>query len=314
MADIKEGNDTTISFFNISHKSEYDGPGIRVVIFFQSCNADCIWCHSPHSKTAASPLLFLEKNCALCKRCMEVCREGVHSFSGNKHLIEREKCKLCGRCVMSCPNSSEYKPVSTLSLPTRRMTVEELFESILPHINMVKSIGGITLSGGEALLQKKGAVELLKLCKINGINTAVETSGLLPLEYYEGLEELVDHWLYGMRFTTNYPQKDHTEEINASIKLINSYEGDILPRIPVIPGHTDNSWYLDKCFELFERYSLKKVFINPWNAHTDHYYHLSGTEEKMGEVSVEEANKSEKIIKNFFSEKQIRLINISSYY
>ena len=304
---------SALRVFDISYNSIFDGPGTRVVVFFQSCNANCTWCHSPHSQKNTSPLLFVEDHCILCKRCESVCNNKVHLFEGLKHILNRENCTQCGKCISACPNSSVYNSAGVLRLPTNKTSVSDLFQYLRPHLKMIKKIGGITLSGGEALLQKEAVIELLKLCKLNGINTAIETSGLLPLRYYKDLDGLVDCWLFGMRFTTNYPKNRHCELIYNSLEVIKSYGSEILPRIPVVPGHTDTQWYLQACIELLQQNQIKRIFVSPWNSEADHYYKLSGIEEGFTMPSFETTRMSEKKIKDFFIDNKIAVTDITDY-
>jgi len=304
---------SALRVFDISYNSIFDGPGTRVVVFFQSCNANCVWCHSPHSQNTTSPLLFVEDYCILCKRCESVCDNHVHVFEGQMHSLDRENCKQCGKCIQACPNSSFYKSAGVLRLATSKTSVSKLFQYLLPHLKMIKKIGGITLSGGEALLQKAAVIELLKLCKLNGINTAIETSGLLPVRYYRNLDGLVDYWLFGMRFTTYYPKKKHSELIYNSFEAIKSYGSQILPRIPVVPGHTDTQWYLQACSELLQRNKIKNVFVSPWNNEADHYYKLSGMAECFTMPSIEMTRISERKIKDFFTDNEIAVTDMTEY-
>lgn len=81
--------------------------------------------------------------------------------------------------------------------------VRYLFNSILMDdcIDRGKALldGGVTLSGGEVMLQWKAAKELLKMVKGAGIHTAIETCGDVPMESFEKLTEYVDLFLYDMK-------------------------------------------------------------------------------------------------------------------
>ncbi len=302
--------ENSIDIFNVAHSSIYDGPGIRVVVFFQGCVANCKWCHSPHSNSKQSPLLFNENHCFYCGKCGFACPNGVHSISNKKHLINRRDCIQCGRCIYACPLSSKYRPSSVLYLPTITYSVSQLFKKLKPHLSLVQNSGGITLSGGEALIQKPQVKELLSLCKEMNISTAIETSGLLPINSYTNLEGLVDFWLFGMRFTTDGTSVDHAKKIYDSLKTIKSYNKPILPRIPVVPGHTDTNWYLEKCMKLLKSNDISSVFLNPWNTCTDHYYRLSGIDFMMSLPSKISYLDSESKMKSFFEKKDISILNI----
>ena len=169
-----------IRLFNIGWHTKEDGPGNRVVLYLQGCHLRCPWCHSPHSwDMKSAPLLFQAKKCTLCGQCVKACPQGVHHIAHGQHLIDRSKCTKCGKCITVCPNSIENSMDGALSLPTTEISVKELYTKIKPQLDMFKRNGGITLSGGEALLQKEEVRELLLLCKRDGISTCVGLRGFL---------------------------------------------------------------------------------------------------------------------------------------
>ena len=149
-----------INYFNVSWISNNDGPGKRVVLFLQKCHLDCAWCHSPHSRGESSPLLFFPNLCLKCGACVEACPSHVHSIKNNVHFIDRDKCILCGNCIKACPSSNQENGV--LILPTKSTDVTTLYKKLRPQLLLFKDIGGITISGGEPLLQLEAVKKLLK--------------------------------------------------------------------------------------------------------------------------------------------------------
>ncbi len=296
---------TVANIFDIAFCSVYDGPGSRVVVYFQECSANCTWCHSPHSQTKQSPLLFFSSRCLYCGRCEDVCEQNVHQVIGNKHTLNRDSCLQCGKCVEVCPVSTLGESGGALHLPLSNIRVETLFKKLIPHLNIVRLNGGITLSGGQALLQQKAAKDLLQLCKLYGYHTTVETSGLLTDECYLNVKDLVDTWLFGMRFTTDYPSKKHVKQINRSFALIkNMQNSELHPRIPMIPENTDNDWYLKKCSKLLKKHGVNKVYLGSFNRTTNHYYKASGMNFNFKSPSIEKIQSCEdKIVEYFRSEK-----------
>jgi pyruvate formate lyase activating enzyme len=266
-----------INYFNISWISTDDGPGKRVVLFLQKCHLDCAWCHSPHSQGESSPLLYFSNLCLNCGVCIETCPSNAHAIKNNEHTINRDKCRKCGECISTCPVSNENG--GALALPTKSVNVHSLYHKIQPQLLLLKEIGGLTISGGEPLLQVKAVRELLKLCKQDNIHTAVETSGIIPVKDYEKISSLVDCWLLGFRLTTNKEKiDDHLYNIfSESLSyLANLSNSKIIARIPIIPNHTAFIEYYDKVIKLLKSYKINDIDLLPYNIHTSLYYNACG--------------------------------------
>ncbi len=290
---------TKISLFDINELSRFDGPGLRCVLFFQGCSTNCEWCHSPHSQPKISPLLYNKNLCVGCGRCVEACSNQVHSFLEGEHIVDRKNCTHCAKCIEACPNSVDGVSGSALNLPTVEVSVDALYGQIEPYLKLCKANnGGITLSGGEALLQLDGVAELLTKCKENGIHTAIETSGLLPLSVYRGVLDQVDLWLFGMRIITSKSGVKHKERIEASLKLLLESGAKVLPRIPMVPSYFDRSDVMSCITSLIERYSIEEVCLSEWNRDYDHYYSQSGQTATMKPPSDDEIAECKKIITN----------------
>lgn len=290
-----------ICLFDIAEFSPYDGPGLRTVVYFQGCNALCDWCHSPQSQKAIAPLMFNENRCTHCRRCIDVCNKYAHSFINKEHNIRREYCTHCGECIDFCPNSIAGVGGSALHLPTVTTTVECLFNQIYPYMSLVQKSGGITLSGGEALLQLDAAKELLKRCKASGIHTAVETSGLLSINDYLEVAPYVDIWLFGMRVITGKNHPRHDTHIRSTLKSLVESGAQILPRIPMIPGFYDRDDVLQSISEILSINNIDTVCLNPWNCNYDVNYIKSGLKLNMPKPSFTEIELCEMKITTFFS-------------
>ncbi|QZT37648.1 glycyl-radical enzyme activating protein [Halosquirtibacter xylanolyticus] len=290
-----------LSLFDLSELSPFDGPGLRTVVFFQGCPLSCAWCHSPHSQSTISPLLFHEIFCTHCGFCVSACPHGVHEMVGEEHIIHREKCIHCGQCVAACPQSREGVKASALFLPTVQSDVHTLFEQIRPYLDLTKrSGGGITLSGGEPLLQSEAAMKLLWLCKAHGYHTAVESSGLMPLDRYKLLIPWVDVWLIGFRVTTGEVPPSKEAQVDRCLSLLHDAKAKILPRIPIIPGFTNQTSVLEVITRLLNKYHLKHVDLNPWNDHFDVNYIHGGMELKMTKPSTDIVEDATREIKDHF--------------
>ena len=292
-----------LSILSLSPMSAVDGPGTRVVVFFQGCPVNCAWCHSPHSRPACSPLLFREKDCTLCGRCVTACSRNVHSFKDGKHTVQRENCLRCGKCVEECPNSFAYREGGVLSLPGKMMTPQSLLEKVLPNLSLCD---GITLSGGEALAQEQ-TLQFLKLCKENDIHVCVETSGLLDSGCYERVLPYVDIWLFGTRVLTGNNSLFHTEKLIENARLIKKSSKKILPVIPMVPDVMNRSDALSQALMLVSEIETDEIQLNPWNRSYDLYYAFSGIKCAFPRPSEEKIAICEAEIRDFFLEKGYKI-------
>ena len=292
-----------LSIFAISPMSAVDGPGTRAVVFFQGCSVNCAWCHSPHSRPACSPLLFREKDCSMCMRCAKACARNVHSFKNGKHNVQRKNCLQCGKCIEACPNSSVYNEGGVLRLPTKSKTAQSLMEQVLPLLSLCD---GITLSGGEALLQDETPV-FLKLCRENGVHTCVETSGLLDGGIYERACPFVDAWLFGTRVLTDNNSVFHTEKLVENALLIKKMSKNITPVIPMVPGVMNRSDALSQIVTVLDAIEPAEVQLNPWNRSYDLYYAFSGEKPAFPKPLDSEIEKSEADIRDFFKKKGYKI-------
>lgn len=274
-----------IAYWSIGWLTTKDGPGNRVIVYMQGCPVRCPWCHSPHSRHDISPLLFQKRLCHLCGKCEAACPNHVHEVTSKEHLIDREKCTHCGKCISACPHSHVTDSDSVLFLPTIRQDVTELFEMLRPQLDIVRRSGGITLSGGEALLQDKAAVELLKLCRKHQIHTCVETSMMLSDYAYQEAAKYVDCWLLGFR-EVYLSQSLDSEIVRRNCKrrvaiYRQASNPRLIARLPIIKGYTDREVLLCILRDILLENGVMELEILPCNPHMEHYYKLIGKEAEI---------------------------------
>jgi glycyl-radical enzyme activating protein len=297
-----------INFFNIAWFSKTDGPGLRTVLFLQGCNLRCPWCHSPHSREIEAPLLFNPVRCINCQKCLEVCNRNVHFIVDGVHIVKRDNCLKCGDCVEACPTSVKDSNTGALILPTQSMDTGGLFDLLLPQLNVLKYSGGLTISGGEALLQKEAVLEILKYCKSEGIHTAIETSLCLPVENFQFVSKYVDCWLIGIRGAyLQYRSAYMEDEILENINYLSHLDSEVIVRFPAIKGYTQSEAQLSKLVKYMQFGGFNNIEVMPCNENMLHYYTLSGI---TPEICVEEAltDKVEiSLIVSFFKSKGLNV-------
>lgn len=124
-------------------------------------------------------LLFNYEKCLGCGRCAEVC--SCHILENGVHRIRRDQCAACGKCTGVCP-------VDALEIKGRECTAEEVLDELRKDKKFYeKSHGGVTVSGGEPLMQPEFLREVLEKCRREGIHTALETSGCASRQVLAGV-------------------------------------------------------------------------------------------------------------------------------
>lgn len=240
----------------------HDGPGIRTTVFFKGCHLNCAWCHNPETQSAQPQILFYKNKCIGCRAC-ERCLQNAHRF-GEAHYYERDLCVACGKCSNVCPTRA-------IELVGREYTVQELFEQIKKDIAFYGDNGGVTFSGGECMLQIEPLCEILKLCKENGIHTAVDTSGHITFENFDKVLPYTDLFLYDIKC---YDTKKHQEYVGVgnelildNLKRLLSFGANVWVRIPIITSVNDNIDEMQKIKKFLDSNGkVQRVELLPYHA------------------------------------------------
>lgn len=229
--------------FDIERFSTADGPGIRSVVFFKGCNLHCYWCHNPESLKKEPELEWNPAQCLSCGLCVKACPEGCHSLTGEGHVFDRRACKNCLSCALQCPVSA-LKPIG------QYRDVESCMAELREDAAFYRrSGGGVTLSGGEVLLQSDFASALLRQCRAEGFHTAIESNLSVDRRCPEKLLPHLDLVMADIKHMDPISHREATGADNRhvleNIKWLDEQGIPMIIRTPVIPGFNDtpeNIW------------------------------------------------------------------------
>jgi pyruvate formate lyase activating enzyme len=220
--------------FDIQRFSIHDGYGIRTTVFLKGCNNACAWCHNPESLSLKPQLQFLSDKCIGCGKCLEVCKNGAITEAG----FNREKCIVCGKCAKECCTGAREVVGKEMSASA---VLEEVLKDKLFYDN---SNGGMTVSGGEPMIQSEFLEELLKLAKNAGLNTAIQTAGNVDFSLYENVLPFLDFIMYDIKAFSDDIHKKYTGVSNIrilnNVKKLSEKHIKLIIRTPVITGVNDS--------------------------------------------------------------------------
>jgi pyruvate formate lyase activating enzyme len=228
----------TATLFNIQRFSTEDGPGIRTTLFFKGCPLACPWCQNPEGMDAGPQTVWQAVHCLACGDCERACPDGALCRRDGRTEIDRTLCLHCGTCAEACPSAAlevvgkSYGVEALLALAQRD---RPFFE---------KSGGGITLSGGEPLLQHPFLREFLPRCREARLQVALDTSGCARPEVVTPLLDWIDLVLFDLKLMD---PEDHQRLVGVPLPVVlRCLEAVVASgrplwiRTPLIPGMTDH--------------------------------------------------------------------------
>ncbi len=226
------------TIFEIKRLAIHDGDGIRTTVFFKGCPLKCVWCHNPEGLARPVQLAYYADKCVGCMECVTACPAGAHREEGGRHVVDRSLCQGCGACAEACLGDA-------LTVFGREVTVDELMPLLLEDREFYESTGGgITLSGGECLLQADFCAELLRRCKEQGLHTAVDTCGFVPRQALDKVIPYTDVFLYDVKAIDEGVHIKCTGQssklILDNLRYLDEQGKTTQIRVPYVPGWNDD--------------------------------------------------------------------------
>ncbi|MDT8700157.1 [formate-C-acetyltransferase]-activating enzyme [Kluyvera ascorbata] len=256
-----EARADTARIFNIQRYSLNDGQGIRTVVFFKGCPHSCPWCANPESMSPKIETVRRESKCLHCATCLQDADE--------------------------CP-SGAWEHIG------RDVTLESLEREVLKdEVFFRASGGGVTLSGGEVLMQAEFATRFLQRLKQWGIRTAIETAGDTSPRRLLPLAQASDEVLFDLKIMDCAQARQvlsmNQPRVLENFRLLVTEGIKVIPRLPLIPGYTLSTENVAQILAFLAPLPVEEVHLLPFHQYGEPKYSLLEREWAMAGIKAPEA-------------------------
>jgi pyruvate formate lyase activating enzyme len=283
--------------FNIQRFSIHDGPGIRTTVFLKGCSVRCAWCHNPESFSIQMQLQYYKDRCIYCGKCVQLCPKKAHTFKASangkdasakpEHAFDRSLCTACGICAADCLSNA-------LVISGMEMSVDEVLRQVLDDKPFYEeSGGGVTLSGGEPVLQGDFCEALLKRLREQAVHTNLQTAGFYPYEMLERLLPYLDLVMYDIKGISpdiyrNFVRGDISPALD-NLRRLDKSGVPIIVRMPCVKGVNDSPSEVEAIAIMLSKLkSVKQFELLPYHGLAGIKYEVLGLEFKAFEAPSKE--------------------------
>jgi pyruvate formate lyase activating enzyme len=218
--------------FDIQRYSLHDGPGLRTNVFLKGCPLRCEWCANPESQNPQPELALFENNCIDCGQFDQACTLcWVNGGAGGMIDTQNDRVMVC--------------PTGAIHWIGEQRTAGDVIQTVLRDAPFYGDGGGMTLAGGEPTMQSDMAEALLKLAKVEGISTAMETCGHTQWQVFERLLPYLDNVLFDVKHIDDHLHRMFTgignDLILSNLQQLAKLNAPVTIRVPLIPGFNADS-------------------------------------------------------------------------
>lgn len=248
----------------------------------------------------------MEDDKKISGRIFDIQRYSIHDGVGIRTIVFLKGCAL--RCRWCCNPESQSFDRETMMINGKKkimgrdVTVAEVMETVkrdMPYYS--RSDGGLTLSGGESLLQPDFARGLLRAAKELGINTAMESMGFAKYETIASILPYLDVYLMDIKHMNPSKHADYTQKSNELMlenarKIAASGQTELIIRVPVIPGFNDTEEEIMDIARFADSLpGVKQIHLLPYHSFGRGKYEGLGREYPMGEAAAPSNEKMQEL-------------------
>jgi pyruvate formate lyase activating enzyme len=258
---------------DIKRFAVHAGDGIRTTVFFKGCPLRCVWCHNPEGLTFQPQVALYAHKCGQCGECAGACVQQAHLINERGHVFLRDQCCSCGKCVDVCMQDA-------LKLYGKSISVSELLPYLLEdRVFYENSNGGVTLSGGECLMQAEFCAELLQQLKAENIHTAIDTCGFVPRTAFDRVMPFTDVFLYDFKALDAEVHQKCTGQSNElildNLRYLEQCGKKIEIRIPYVPQYNNDQ--IEKIADFLQPFRhIERVRVLPYHNYAGSKYDALG--------------------------------------
>lgn len=227
-------------------------------------------------------------------RIFNIQKFSVHDGPGIRTIVFLKGCAF--RCRWCCNPESQNFEIENMTVDGKTkivgkdVTVSEVMDEIVKDLPYyIRSGGGVTLSGGESLLQPDFAVGILQACNDLGIHTAMESTGFAPFETIERYLEYLDLYLMDIKHINPDKHKEFIGKTNERVlenaRKIAKKANKLIIRVPVIPTFNDTEEEIGEIARFAKSLeTVEELHLLPYHPYGSDKYKALGREYKMSHI------------------------------